>query len=89
MNSYIKELLINYIVLFEKCSLNNSMHSSNISQDCINFFSSNLNFQTQQIKELIDNILRIHKCNYKSKNDFLYDENKERQNLVEKEEKFN
>ena len=83
LNSYIKELLINYIVLFEKCSLNNSMHSSN------NYFSSNLNFQTQQIKELIDNILRIHKCNYKSKNDFLYDENKERQNLVEKEEKFN
>ena len=89
LNSFIKELLINYIVLFEKCSINNNIHFSNISQVYINYFSSNLNFQTQLIKELIENILRINIYNYKSKNAYLYDEKKERQNLFEKEETFN
>lgn len=89
LNSFIKELLINYIALFEKCSINNNIHFSNISQAYTNYFSSNLNFQTQLIKELIENILRINIYNYKSKNAYLNDEKKERQNLFEKEETFN
>jgi hypothetical protein len=80
-NSFIKELLINYFLLFEKYISNNSSYFSNISQFCND--CSSFNCSKEQIKELKENISKIYKYSCKSKHFHLNDEKKDKQNMFE------
>ena len=80
-NSFIKELLINYFLLFEKYISDNSSYFSNISQFCND--CSSFNCSNEQIKELKENISKIYKYSCKSKHFHLNDEKKDKQNMFE------